>query len=218
MDTFAELYDRVQSRLHRTVPADDLTEWADISNARIGAELRAKCNETRPPVAAISGQYTLDEKFQELRYVRQVRAGRIIDIPPLPIGVGTGMPEHGNYPVGYTLQTVTVAVSGTLIYIPTITLWPRNDEDIQVSFWYAPRGQGSNAITILQTYPQLYIYSMLAEGWDWALSEQRSAKALQQFAGEMDAINKREMQARHGPGMAQQPAAGPYNSAPSRGM
>jgi hypothetical protein len=154
--TRAAIEARVNRYLHRTdFTQDDFTDAFNVTNARLGQELRSVVNQVELVLSGYTLPYPLPADFRELNYITVATNGgvRTLESSNLDWNVVAQRIYNSGSPWYYAV------INGALEFAPATT------PDAKLYYWQEPAALVAPEDTnpVMDMYPELYRYGVAAE-------------------------------------------------------
>ena len=196
--TYSDLKTALANNLARTDLTDQMDDFIDLAEARLGRELKTRSQESSTNVS------TGDEFVAMPTDLRRVRLVRITTGTPTVLPANTPQDLFSNFGTGQARPTHFSIIGEQLIlrpipdttYTVTITMGTGMDS----------LSDSNTSNTVLTRYPDAYLYGTLAAAYRYLLDEARSTFYDGLATQIIEKINTSEEGAKYGSGVLVQQA------------
>ena len=193
--TYSDLKTAIANHLARTDLTDQMDDFIDLAEARLGRELKTRSQESFTNVS------TGDEFVTMPTDLRKVRMVRITTGTPNVLKADTPNDLFSNFGTGQARPTNFCIVGEQIILRPI----PDTTYTVQITM-----GEGMNSLsdsnttnTVLTRYPDAYLYGSLAPAYRYLLDETRASFYDGLTSTAILEINRSEDEAKFGSGTLQ---------------
>ena len=198
LSTYSDLKTAIANNLARTDLTDQMDDFIDLAEARLGRELKTRSQESSTNVS------TGDEFVSLPTDLRRVRLVRITTGTPSVLTSNTPQDLFANFDTGQGRPTHFTIIGEQLILrpIPDTTYTVR----ITMGTGMDSLSDSTTTNTVLTRYPDAYLYGCLAAAYRYLLDEARSQFYDALATQIIEKINTSEEGAKYGSGVLVQQA------------